>query len=104
CPRARARFAVHAGEDALYLRSYSVTLSAGPDVALDYWWSLSGADRAAGDAYRQSIACHVQVRIAPTRIDDSGTPEADTALPELRHIDEVWALARATSGAGAAAV
>jgi len=102
--RLLALFAGDPAEDDLDLRSYSVTLSAGPDVALDYWWSLSGDDRADGDAYRQSIACHVQVRIAPTRIDDSGTPEADTALPELRHIDEVWALARATSGAGAAAV
>ena len=99
--RLLALFAGDPSDDDLDLRSYSVTLSAGPDVALDYWWSIAGDEQADARPYLQSIACHVQVRIAATDLDDSGAPDADAALPALHHLDEVWDLARELSGAGA---
>jgi len=87
-------------EDEIDLRSYSVTLSAGPDVSLDYWWSLARGGRGGSRSHRQTIACHVLVTVAPARVDHiAAPPGAETTLPVLRHIDEVWQLARASSSA-----
>jgi hypothetical protein len=94
-------FAHDLAGDETDLRSYSVSLSSGRDVALDYWWSLAPRERLDGDTYRQSIACHVQVTVtgAPAGDDVSAVPEP--TMPTVHHIDDVWQLARAARGAGA---
>ena len=86
-------------DDDLDLRSYSVALSSADDVALDYWWSLVGSEVPDGLAtvYRRTVACHVQVSVAPA---DASTDElrpiaVDPSLPALRHIDDVWRTANA---------
>ena len=89
--------------DELDLRAYSVSLTADDDVALDYWWSLVGTE--SGDdatvPYRRTVACHVQINVGPPQRSATLVAGPGTAsLPALRHIDEVWALARASEPVG----
>lgn len=94
-------FANDLAGDETDLRSYSVSLSSGRDVALDYWWSVAPRERLDGGTYRQAIACHVQVTVtrAPGGEDVAAVPRP--TMPTLHHIDDVWQLARAARGAGA---
>ena len=88
----------------LDLRSYSVSLSAGREVMLDYWWSLAGSEPVDGLAYRHSVACHVQLTLGPAiATAPAMLPRLDPALPVLQHIDDVWELARTTRAAREAA-
>jgi hypothetical protein len=86
-------------DDDLDLRSYSVALSSADDVALDYWWSLVGSEIPDGLAtvYRRTVACHVQVSVAPADVstDELRPIAVDPSLPNLRHIDDVWRMANA---------
>jgi hypothetical protein len=91
-------FAGGIGADAegLDLRSYTVALSAADDVALDYWWSLIGHEVERDDTYRHTVACHVQITVGPM-VEPYVASQAfvfDATLPTLRHIDELWGLAR----------
>jgi hypothetical protein len=82
----------------LPLLSHSVTLSAGDDVTLDYWWSLLGIDENEGRPARNNvIVCHVEVAVAaaPPEGETSGA-ELDPALQALPDLDAVWELARQT--------
>jgi hypothetical protein len=88
--------------DDLALRSYSLSLSAARQLSLEYWWSLAGDEPIAGAAYRHTVACHVAVHLAPSHAGDAGTTSLEPSLPPLRHIDEVWDLARAVHTAGRA--
>jgi len=93
--RLLAVFASGGGDaaDDLDLRSYSVALSSADDVALDYWWSLIGSEVPERDAsaFRRSVACHVQVSVAPVVTSGEPPPIAvDSSLRTLRDIDEVW--------------
>ncbi|MFN2582039.1 MAG: hypothetical protein ABR498_04780 [Candidatus Dormibacteria bacterium] len=87
--------------DDLDLRSFSLSLSASDDVSLDYWWSLAGAEPVDGEAYRHTVACHVRVSVKPEPVARPEPPRLDASLPELHHIDDVWALARQTTSATA---
>jgi hypothetical protein len=83
----------------LPLLSHSVTLSAGDDVTLDYWWSLLGIDENEGRPARNNvIVCHVEVSVAAAAegADTSGA-DLDHALGALEDLDAVWELARQTS-------
>ncbi len=82
----------------LPLLSHSVTLSAGDDVTLDYWWSLLGIDENEGRPARNNVVvCHVEVSVAAAPSGESSpSVEPDPALPALDDLDSVWELARRT--------
>jgi hypothetical protein len=77
--------------------SHSVTLSAAPDVTLDYWWSLLGLDEIEGNPVRNNVVvCHVEASIGvlSAATDPGPRPALDPALPALEDLDAVWELAR----------
>ncbi|MBV8195569.1 MAG: hypothetical protein JOY80_08580 [Candidatus Dormibacteraeota bacterium] len=78
----------------LTLRSHTVSMSAGRDVALDYWWSLAGDEPVEKRPYRHTVACHVQVIVVPSA-DPVAARAAKPTLPTMHHLDDVWQLARA---------
>ena len=82
----------------LPLLSHSVTLSAGDDVTLDYWWSLLGIDENEGRPARNNvIVCHVEVSVAAAQEEqDAAAVELDPSLNALADLDAVWDLARRT--------
>jgi hypothetical protein len=82
----------------LPLLSHSVTLSAGDDVTLDYWWSLLGIDENEGRPARNNvIVCHVEVSVAAAAdAAHDAAAELDPALRPLDDLDAVWELARRT--------
>jgi hypothetical protein len=82
----------------LPLLSHSVTLSAGDDVTLDYWWSLLGIDENEGRPARNNvIVCHVEVSVAAAPDGaHRASVELDAALRPLDDLDAVWELARQT--------
>jgi hypothetical protein len=98
----RSLLDVFAGETApgdadLDLRAYSVAFTADDDVTLDYWWSLVGSETDDGQSmpYRRTVACHVQINVGPLELVGVNVPGArEPSLPQLRHLDDVWALAR----------
>ena len=75
-----------------------MTLSAGDDVTLDYWWSLLGIDENEGRPARNNVVvCHVEVSVAAAPSGESSpSVEPDPALPALDDLDSVWELARRT--------
>jgi len=86
------------GEEDLDLRAYSVAITADDDVTLDYWWSLVGTEHDDGlaEPYRRTVACHVQINVGPLELVGVNVLGArEPSLPKLRHVDDVWALARA---------
>jgi hypothetical protein len=80
------------------LLSHSVTLAAGEDVSLDYWWSLLGIDENEGRPARNNvIVCHVEVSVAAASPGESASSVAlDPQLPALDDLDAVWELSRQT--------
>ena len=85
-----------AGNLELPLLSHSAVLSAGPDVTLDYWWSLLGLDEVEGRPARNNVVvCHVHASFASlTGGELDGPIDSDAGLPMLEDIDAVWELAR----------
>jgi hypothetical protein len=83
--------------------SHSVTLSAAPEVTLDYWWSLLGLDEIEGNPVRNNVVvCHVEASIGAITAAAAAEPRAsiDPALPALEDLDAVWELARAKRATG----
>jgi hypothetical protein len=92
------------GDEDLDLRAYSVAFTADDDVTLDYWWSLVGTDTDDDQpvSYRRTVACHVQINVGPLELIGVNVLGArEPSLPRLRHLDDVWALAR-SGGTGSA--
>jgi len=88
-------FSADVDEDSLDLRSYSVAITAGDALSLDYWWSLAGNEHDGDAEYRHTVACHVEISLASlSEVESAGDVEAAADLPVLEHIDDVWALAR----------
>ncbi len=72
------------------LDSYSVNLTAGGDLVVDYWWQLSGEEGSSP----ATVNCHVTLRLsAAPRRTDARVP-VDESMPVLTSIDDVWDVAR----------
>lgn len=80
----------------LHLAAFSVSLSGDTEVELLYWWTLAGVEPAeeGGTPVGQKISCSTVIRLEPLQRIERGGVTVDGDLPDVTHIDEVWALAR----------
>lgn len=86
--------------DDLAVAAFSVTVAGGEDLSMLYWWSLTGfdheeqPDRGQVTANASKVTCSVSIRLIPLGSVDRRRVRVDRGLPEVAHIDEVWALLR----------
>jgi hypothetical protein len=93
---------VEGDEEPAHLNAFSVSLEAGDDVALHYWWSLS--DTASAGDPPQRVRCSVSIRVATPGVVEPAAIALDPSLPPVSDIDGVWAIVRReVQGAGGSA-
>ena len=88
----------------LDLRAYSVSMSAGATLAIDWWWSLAGDELDETDVdYRTTVNCGVSVSVVPGGTSSAPAPDVDAGLPVLSSVDAIWDRARAQRDSAGAA-
>jgi hypothetical protein len=85
------------GPDAPAVTAFSVSLEAGEEVSLLYWWTLTGVDpplAAATDGPGVRLHCSVSIHVAQLAHLPPDEVRLDPALPDVANLDSVWALLR----------